>query len=88
MEGREKEKEMRRGEEGREKERGERKREEGRKILIYFFCRGSQIVLCQLEVPLEVTIEALKIAKEEGVSPLLCPIPPPSLPSLSRFCRI
>jgi len=43
--------------------------------------KGSQIVLCQLEVPLEVTIEALKIAKEEGAKTILNTAPIlPSMP--------
>eukprot|EP00026_Physarum_polycephalum_P013500 Phypoly_transcript_13911.p1 GENE.Phypoly_transcript_13911~~Phypoly_transcript_13911.p1 ORF type:complete len:321 (+),score=55.42 Phypoly_transcript_13911:26-964(+) len=43
--------------------------------------KGSQIVLCQLEVPLEVTIEALKIAKEENARTVLNVAPIlPSMP--------
>jgi ribokinase len=39
------------------------------------------ILLCQLEIPLETTLEAFKIAKASGVTTILNPAPARSLPS-------
>lgn len=43
--------------------------------------RQSQILVCQLEIPLEITLAALRIAKEEGVTTIFNPAPArPELP--------
>ena len=53
---------------------------------------ASQILVCQLEIPLEITLAALRIAREEGVTTIFNPAParsslPPELYTLSDiFC--
>jgi ribokinase len=42
--------------------------------------RSASILLCQLETPLEATLEAFRIAKEAGVRTLLNPAPAATLP--------
>ncbi len=43
--------------------------------------RGSQILLCQLEIPVEVSLAAMRIARQEGVRTILNPAPGrPDLP--------
>jgi ribokinase len=42
--------------------------------------RGAQLLLCQLEIPLETTLEAFTIAKENGVTTILNPAPARTLP--------
>ncbi|PIE36288.1 ribokinase [candidate division KSB3 bacterium] len=43
---------------------------------------ASQILVCQLEIPLEITLAALRIAREEGVKTIFNPAPArPELPS-------
>jgi len=42
---------------------------------------GAQVLVCQLEIPLETTMAALRIAREEGVKSILNPAPArPNLP--------
>jgi ribokinase len=42
---------------------------------------GAQVLVCQLEIPLDTTIAALRIAREEGVKSILNPAPAwPDLP--------
>jgi ribokinase len=54
--------------------------------------RGSHIMVCQLEIPLEITLAAMRIARQEGVKVILNPAPareslPEELYSLSDiFC--
>ncbi len=43
---------------------------------------ASQILVCQLEIPLEITLAALRVAREEGVTTIFNPAPArPTLPS-------
>jgi ribokinase len=42
---------------------------------------GAQIVVCQLEIPVEITLAALRIARQEGVTTIFNPAPArPTLP--------
>lgn len=41
---------------------------------------GAQAILCQLEVPVETTLEAFRLAKESGVTTILNPAPAAALP--------
>jgi len=52
--------------------------------------RKSKVVMCQLEVPAEVTIEALKIGREEGVKTILntAPILPDMPVDLYKYSDI
>mmetsp|Transcript_49615 Transcript_49615/g.105591 ORF Transcript_49615/g.105591 Transcript_49615/m.105591 type:complete len:567 (-) Transcript_49615:107-1807(-) len=51
--------------------------------------RGSKLMICQLECPLEATMAALKVAKEEGVTTLLNTAPAKPLPDeIWAFCDI
>ncbi|MCC6617195.1 MAG: ribokinase [Anaerolineae bacterium] len=42
--------------------------------------QGAQLVICQLEVPVETTLEAFRVAKEAGVTTILNPAPAAPLP--------
>jgi ribokinase len=52
--------------------------------------QSTQIVICQLEIPIESTMEAFKIAREAGVITILNPAPAAELPdellALSDIC--
>lgn len=41
---------------------------------------GAQLVICQLEIPLETTLEAFRVAKAAGVKTILNPAPAAALP--------
>lgn len=53
---------------------------------------SAKVIVCQLEIPVEISLEALRIAREEGVTTLFNPAParselPPELYALSDiFC--
>jgi ribokinase len=51
---------------------------------------GAQVLVCQLEIPLETTMAALRIAREEGVKSILNPAPAqPDLPDdIYPLCEI